>query len=442
MFIAKYDNYGTPVWAKSAGKAPNVGNFVNSVTANAITVDDYGNSYITGEFSYVAFFSSTTLTCNGTPGFDTDVFVAMYNASGNLLWAKQGGGNFVDEGKGIAIAKGGCFVTGRFQTNSANFGGRVLSCNNGQSEAFIAYYDVQGTVIWAQQSVGQAGSNCISNAIASDIGSNCYITGSFFGVESFGSTTLTGTNSNGRFNAFVAKYTSTGKVAWVKQEGGIGQGSNSQFGKAITVAYNDKLVYAVGDYQANMKFSDGTSLTGVNANNCFIIGYDLNGGIQLKRQISATNGSIYAYGIASSHADPTNSFYVAGDYSASSVLFEDVLNSSSGITQNPAYYISFVGKYLNSAPLLTIQKNYNLYPNPASDEFSIQGESTQNDLLEVSVYDIDLKEKIYQSEFQVKTGAFDIKVNTSRWPTGTYYVKINSIEYGEVTERLLVDHDN
>src|SRR5690349_16339588 len=53
--------------------------------ASRIAVDASGNSYITGIFRGNASFGTTSLTSSG----NTDVFIAKYDGSGNVLWAKQ-----------------------------------------------------------------------------------------------------------------------------------------------------------------------------------------------------------------------------------------------------------------------------------------------------------------------------------------------------------------
>lgn len=51
--------------------------------ASRIEVDANGNSYITGIFRGTAHFGDISLTSRG----NTDVFIAKYDAAGNVLWA-------------------------------------------------------------------------------------------------------------------------------------------------------------------------------------------------------------------------------------------------------------------------------------------------------------------------------------------------------------------
>lgn len=74
---------------------------VGDVEVFDTAVDSSGNSYVTGRFSGVAIFGSgeanqTTVTSAGLG----DIFIAKYDASGALLWAKREGGTEYDWGGG------------------------------------------------------------------------------------------------------------------------------------------------------------------------------------------------------------------------------------------------------------------------------------------------------------------------------------------------------
>ena len=117
MTDSKYDASGDLVWAKRAGGTSFDGG------GQGIAVDGAGNSYITGRFQGSAAFGAgetneTTLTSAGI----SDIFVAKYDASGDLVWAKRAGGTSRDSGEGIAVdGSGHSYVTGYFE-DSATFG--------------------------------------------------------------------------------------------------------------------------------------------------------------------------------------------------------------------------------------------------------------------------------------------------------------------------------
>ena len=190
ILIAKYDPDGMLIWAKSAGG-------ISSDQGNGIAVDGDGNSYITGFFGEIVSFGDTTLTSSGS----LDILIAKYSPDGTLIWAKNAGGTFRDDSKGIAVDDdGNSHVTGFFD-GTASFGDTTLT-SNGSREFFIAKYDSTGMLIEVQRAGGTGSHE--GNAIALDGDGNSYITGKYQGEASFGDTTLT-SNGNGSTDIFIVK---------------------------------------------------------------------------------------------------------------------------------------------------------------------------------------------------------------------------------------------
>jgi Ca2+-binding RTX toxin-like protein len=123
------------VWARQAGGT-------SFDRGRGIAVDNSGNSYVTGVFSGTATFgpgeaNETTLTSAGS-----DVFVAKYDSTGALVWAKQAGGTSEDSGQGIAVdGSGNSYVTGQFD-GTATFGpgeaNETTLTSDGSSDVFVA----------------------------------------------------------------------------------------------------------------------------------------------------------------------------------------------------------------------------------------------------------------------------------------------------------------
>ncbi len=83
-YISKFDSNGNLLWAKQViGTLPDSNHFNND--SHSVATDDSGNVFIAGGFSDTAVFGSLNLYSPGT----TNVFLAKYNSSGTLLWAKQ-----------------------------------------------------------------------------------------------------------------------------------------------------------------------------------------------------------------------------------------------------------------------------------------------------------------------------------------------------------------
>jgi len=221
VFVAKYDSNGALVWAKRAGGA-------GSEQGQGIVADSSGNSYVTGYFHGAATFgggeaNETTLTSAG----NNDIFVAKYDSSGALVWAKRAGGTVNDQGHGIATdSAGNSYVTGFF-SGTATFGpgeaSQTTLTSAGGPDIFVAKYNPNGALVWAKRTGGSVNVAEGGRDIATDGTGNSYVTGLFSGTATFGlgganATTLT---SAGGADFFIAKYDPSGALVWARRAGGI-----------------------------------------------------------------------------------------------------------------------------------------------------------------------------------------------------------------------------
>jgi len=140
MFIVKCDTAGVVLWANSAG---GTGNDYGNSTAT----DPFGNVYIIGGFaSPTITIDTTTLTNSGI----YNIYLAKCNSAGTFLWAKKAGGIGTDDGYDISTdGSGNIYVTGYFSSPTLIFGSTTLT-NLGGSDIFIAKYDTSGTIFWAK----------------------------------------------------------------------------------------------------------------------------------------------------------------------------------------------------------------------------------------------------------------------------------------------------
>ncbi|MDD4309565.1 MAG: SBBP repeat-containing protein, partial [Candidatus Cloacimonetes bacterium] len=204
IFIAKLDANGNYLWVKQAGGTSNDIGY-------GIATDSNGNSYVTGYFAGTATFGTTSLTSSG--GYD--IFIAKLDTNGNYLWAKKAGGTSTDEGNGIATdSSGNSYVTGYFN-GTATFGTTTLTSNGSSySDIFIAKLDTNGNYLWAKNAGGTSGD--YGYGISTDSSGNSYVTGYFNGTATFVTTSLTSSGSN---DIFIAKLDTDGNYQWAKKAG-------------------------------------------------------------------------------------------------------------------------------------------------------------------------------------------------------------------------------
>ncbi|MCK4360004.1 MAG: SBBP repeat-containing protein [Candidatus Cloacimonetes bacterium] len=217
IFVAKMDEDGNWLWATRAG-----GGSWDWDCGCGITIDDAGNSYVTGGFNGTASFGSFSITSGG----DDDIFVAKMDANGNWQWATRAGGTYIDFGYGITIDNAGnSYVTGTF-AYTASFGSFSLT-SSGDADIFVAKMDATGNWLWVTQA---GGGTSVSRGygITIDDAGNSYVTGFFYDTITFGSYSLT---SSGMEDIFVAKMNAEGNWQWAAKAGG----TDCDYGKAITI---------------------------------------------------------------------------------------------------------------------------------------------------------------------------------------------------------------
>ncbi len=310
IFIAKMDANGNWLWATQAGGS-------NEDAGMAITIDDVGNTYVTGYFVGTASFGSYSLISYG----GSDIFVAKINVTGNWQWATKAGGTSHDDGEAITIDNAGnCYVTGDFQ-GTATFGSYSLT-SSGEKDIFIAKMDTDGNWLWASKADGSSYDG--GYGITIDDAGNTYVTGYFMGTANFGSNSLT---SSGQTDIFVAKTDTDGNWLWATKAGGISCDRASEI--AIDDAGN---TYVTGDFEDTATFGS-YSLTSNGCEDIFVAKMDADG-----NWLWATKagGSVYdrGYGIT---IDDAGNTYVTG-------LFEGEATFGSYSLTSNEYLDIFVAK--------------------------------------------------------------------------------------------------
>jgi hypothetical protein len=255
IFVAKCSSAGDFLWAlKAGGSLDDVG--------SGIGLDGATNVYVTGYFAGTATFGSTNLTSAGTNDYP-DIFLAKYDAAGNMLWVRQAGGPNDDRGNGVAVdAAGNVSITGQFMGTAA-FGSTNLIANGSGSDIFVSRYSSDGNLLWARRA---GGNNAIYGdagfSIVTDTSSNLFATGYFSGNASFGSSNLI---SAGFQNVFCCKYDPAGNVLWVRGAGG----TLNDFGSGVAVNTQGNVVLA-GFFLSSTITFDSITLTNTGSRDIFV----------------------------------------------------------------------------------------------------------------------------------------------------------------------------
>jgi len=196
IFIIKYNQDGSVVWAKKAG------GLLEDVGSD-IALDGYGNLFLIGHFDGTTNFEGNLLTSYG----QKDIFIAKYSTDGIFQWVVQAGGSSWDYSVSISCDNNGnAYLAGDF-TAPATFGNLVV--NDGKS--YVAKYDPFGQCEW----VTTANSSFYPSFrnIKADGEGNIYLSGQFAPDITISGQTFTASSNDG--NGFIAKLNNTGVLQWL-----------------------------------------------------------------------------------------------------------------------------------------------------------------------------------------------------------------------------------
>ena len=290
IFVAKMDESGNWLWATKAGSSG------GHDEGHGITIDNAGNSYVTGYFENTATFGSYSFTSGG----GRDIFVAKMDESGNWLWAtKAGSSGGHDEGHGITIDNAGnSYVTGYFE-NTATFGSYSFTSGGGR-DIFVAKMDESGNWLWATKA-GSSGGHDEGHGITIDNAGNSYVTGYFENTATFGSYSFT---SGGGRDIFVAKMDESGNWLWATKAGSSG-GHDEGHGITIDNAGNS---YVTGYFENTATFGS-YSFTSGGGRDIFVAKMDESGNWLWATKAGSSGGHDEGHGIT---IDNAGNSYVTG----------------------------------------------------------------------------------------------------------------------------------
>lgn len=197
LFFIRLSSTGDVLWANSYG-----GN--RDDKSISISIDDLGNTFVTGFFlSDTLAFESYKLE-GGTPG-NGEIWLVKLDQSGHVSWAIDNGGALFDKGIGVVNdGMGGAFLTGYYISESLSFGDYTIYNNGDETRDFyIAKYNSVGTPLWAY---GSGGVNKDFGFSLCRFQDQIYATGKFESPNiTFGETTLTNSSTNQTSDMFVCK---------------------------------------------------------------------------------------------------------------------------------------------------------------------------------------------------------------------------------------------
>lgn len=419
---------------------------------------------IFGSYSITADFDTISLTTSlGSKG----LFLAQYNLTGEVQWAKSIEGNILSIGGGIASDSDGNIVVTGYFFDTLIIDTDTLIANSDEGDLFVIKLDDLGTLLWSRQ----AGDDGIMRAteVVIDDDDNIIIAGKFKGIATFNDQTIQTNTAD--HDIFVAKMDKDGNFIWGKKLGGVFE---DDFGD---LALDDNgNIYLTGYFLGVMSSSDGWEIQGNGLNrNIYIIQLSIDGtvnwGYSLGDVKDDFSTSIATYGnevaITGYFQDNTNinsfSWDAEGGFDAYVAIFDlsgNILNAlhisgddfeigsqisydnegrlitggafngscrfdNNEITSNGSYDVYWAKASLSvNTEELPFIDNLSFYPNPASDYIYWNN----NTPIQISLYDI-LGKRILGSDFG--------KMNIKHLPNGIYFIKPD--KYPNI-KKIIIQH--
>jgi len=236
-------------------------------------------------------------------------FIINFSHAQTWQWAKSSGGLNNDAGRVICTdASGNVIVAGGYSASSINIGTLTLT-NAGGGDIYLAKYDPNGNVLWAQN-IGGSGLDIVGGVCTATNG-NIYISGSYDSPTLTVSLyNLSQSSSIGNNDMFIACYSPNGSVQWAVKYGSTGNE------KAGGVVYSDALssLFLTGHFNGT-SFSVGTTtLTNSSSSTYDMFVARFNNFGTATWAVKTGSASCNDYGLVIDK-DASNNLYIGGTFS-------------------------------------------------------------------------------------------------------------------------------
>jgi hypothetical protein len=396
-YVAKYNSSGVAQWVQTSFSNGGLDEIVSSVT------DNQGNTFVTGSYSGTMALGSITLA--NTP--INAAFIAKYDASGNVIWAKNSVSSVTDKATSISRDNNGnLYITGFFSSPTIVFGTYTLT-NSGAQNIFVVKYDAGGNVVWAKKAGGTSGD--YASALSTDAQGNSYVTGNInSGNAVFGSNTLTLAGSGS--NLFLASYNSNGNINWVKN-----YGSGLQ-GQSIACYSAGVIVSGLTGSVSPCVIGNFSVVPTASFDPAFVAHWDWTGVPTFAQGLSSGGDDWFPVAI-----DNLCNAYFSGDYVTNPFVIGSFSLALAGTDETP-----FIAKMNFNCSILpdgvnensSDKNNLSLFPNPNNGSFSVKTNFIEEG--EIKMFN-SVGEIIHEQKISGKTHTIELKGISK----GLYYFSIS-----------------
>lgn len=279
-FLVCYDDDGRYVWDTIVGGA-------GTDQGHAVALGPGGTVALGGVFEETVDFDGGHEEMLRSSAGGWDVFVAAYRGDGELRSVWTWGGKGSDQLGSAALAfdaQGGVYAAGHF-TGHIDFDPgrkRVMKKADGASDAFVVRYDAKGKLDWALTFGGGGPDRAL--ALSRDRSGHVVVGGRFGGRVDFdpsgGRRIVESSAAGGASDAFVASYTTKGKIRWALAIGAEVSGPRNITSAVGLARGKGDAMLAVGTYFGCPELGtkrDAFSLPNAGSSDVFVVRLDAKG---------------------------------------------------------------------------------------------------------------------------------------------------------------------
>lgn len=284
-FLSKYDTDGNLTWVR------NIGAGAKNQRPNALKVDESGNVLISGFFSD-SITLDTDVTLYSTDATDDYFFAKFDPNTGGNLWARQIKGiSGINSGRIFDIASDNTsyYFAGLYADSIIIENDTLVSLTEGNFDVHLIKTDLEGNVGWTRSIIGTIDE--YASAVALDEYGDVYIAGWYdspfsITVETNETETTTADGSNGSDDLFIAKYSTSGELQWIKTTGG------PETDKIFDVTYYNEEVYVSGSFSGSLNWGRELVAEGVEDQDMFTGSLDLEGNYNNSNSTGGKTGEL------------------------------------------------------------------------------------------------------------------------------------------------------
>ena len=244
-----------------------------------LATDSDGNTYVAGMIEFDTDFGNGVILSSA--GIH-DIFLAKYNSSGGLVWAKRAGGKGGDKIQSIVLdGSGHIYVTGEYEDTCYFESIMKVTTGPGVNNMFVAKYDTSGSVMWVKNITATGVVHTRGYGITCDAQGNVYACGGTKGDTYYEGTFLF--SSAGDYDGTVVKFDPNGNFVWARRMGG--SDSDKTYGIASD---NNGAIYVTGYFVGTADFSPSFNLNGNGHTDIFLAKYATDGTFQWAKMAGDT----------------------------------------------------------------------------------------------------------------------------------------------------------